>query len=645
MLGGLESQAGELFPAKEATMWTGKLRAGVLVVLVGLWLSACPRSEVSGTDVGRGDSLERGEGLSEVPDFDLSPGPDFPEAGGIEAPSPPDWNLQETRVEEGVCIPFCDGKPCGAPDGCGGKCGECTGGPRIRLSPTWVDFGLVYYPDQRVRNVNVFNDGDKALEISGVEFWGDETLSVIFQGDEMWPAPSPGIVTSLPVPLVLEPGEPTYFKVRFAPKGKEAATASLVIHSNDPANPKAQVQVTANKETACLEAQPEAVPFGGQTVGKGHQLPITLKSCGALPVKVKSVSLAPGSSLLFGLDLGDAAFPIELAPGQTMPVDVVYEPVAESPTGPDGDPVLDLAEVSVMNNSLNPNLLVPVSGAGVAAECPTAVIVVSEGHEVIPQTVLHLFGDESIAGKGKVKDWKWSVDQPSGSQSYFSPSSKFPNPTFEANVAGIYTFHLTVFDDKGTPSCFPAEYEVIVIPDEAIHVELLWSTPDDPDETDIGPEAGSDLDLHFLHPWAAGPDLDGDGKPDGWFDIPFDCFWFNAHPNWGSYDPSENDDPGLDRDDTDGAGPENINLDNPEPVDYRIGVHYWNDHGYGPSYATVRIYVYAQLVVDVQDVFLVDSDMWEVGTFSWPKGKFTMCTDEKGGFCITPDYHNPYFFQ
>ena len=40
----------------------------------------------------------------------------------------------------------------------------------------------------------------------------------------------------------------------------------------------------------------------------------------------------------------------------------------------------------------------------------------------------------------------------------------------------------------------------------------------------------------------------------------FDCFWFNAHPNWGSFDPSVDDDPGLDRDDTDGAGPENLFL-------------------------------------------------------------------------------------
>ena len=259
---------------------------------------------------------------------------------------------------------------------------------------------------------------------------------------------------------------------------------------------------------------------------------------------------------------------------------------------------------------------------------------------MIPQTVLHLKGDESYgcSGSGGIAKWVWSVEQPVGSQSVFVPSNTFPNPTFEANVAGVYTFHLTVVDQLDGPSCFPAEYEVVAIPDEAIHIELLWHTPGDPDETDTGPEAGSDLDLHFLHPWAAGPDKDGDGQADGWFDLPFDTFWFNPHPFWGSYDPAINDDPGLDRDDTDGAGPEIINLDIPEHVVYRVGVHYWNDHGYGPAYATVRVYIYAQLVFEVQDVMLVDSDMWSVCTVEWPSGKVTQVLGPNGQPGVTPSY-------
>jgi len=266
-----------------------------------------------------------------------------------------------------------------------------------------------------------------------------------------------------------------------------------------------------------------------------------------------------------------------------------------------------------------------------------------EGDEVIPGTVLHLQGDQSYSSNGQIDKWEWGVEQPPGSTSSFVPSHTVPNPSFETGVAGVYTFHLTVWDEINTPSCFPASYEVVVIPDEAIQVELMWHTPEDPDETDTGPEAGADLDLHFLHPWAEGVDADLDGVPDGWFDIPFDCFWFNPHPQWGTYDPAIDDDPVMQNDDTDGAGVEVTTLDLPESAEYRVGVHYWDDHGYGASYATVRVYIYAQLVFEVANLSLVESDLWEVCTVEWPSGKVNVVTDDLGQYKITPKYANPLF--
>ncbi|MFH1531888.1 MAG: hypothetical protein ABIK09_14275, partial [Pseudomonadota bacterium] len=95
----------------------------------------------------------------------------------------------------------------------------------------------------------------------------------------------------------------------------------------------------------------------------------------------------------------------------------------------------------------------------------------------------------------------------------------------------------------------------------------------------------------------------------------------------------------------DGAGPENINLDIPESVTYRVGVHYWNDHGYGASYATIRVYINAFLVFEVADVALADKDMWEVCTVEWPSGAVQVVTDPTGQYKITPDYNDPFFFQ
>ena len=526
------------------------------------------------------------------------------------------------------------------------------GFPKIQVSPDWVDFKQVGQGELREEKINILNTGAADLEVKGFKLTGSEFYTLVVQGTDY---PVSGLTAegiTFEEPVVIEPGKATFFKVRFEPLDDKPANGKLLLFSNDVEKADGvEVKITGNESVPCIAVNPAKVNFGGKKYGEQAVVPLEISACGEAPLEIYDIFIKEGSSPDFEADVSTLEFapsaeaPVIVPISGSVMINVLFIPDAPNPMTEDGSLILDEGVLVIVNNSFAKDKEVDLSGAGVEIECPTAIIKCAEGDEVIPQTVLHLFGDESYASNGTIQKWEWSVEQPAGSQSVFVPSYTFPNPTFETNVAGVYSFYLTVYDQTNTPSCFPATYEVVVIPDEAIHIELLWHTPEDPDETDTGPEAGSDLDLHFLHPWAAGPDLDGDGAPDGWFDIPFDGFWFNAHPNWGSYDPAINDDPGLDRDDTDGAGPENINLDIPENVSYRVGIHYWNDHGYGASFATVRVYIYAQLVFEVADVMLVDSDMWEVCTVEWPSGKVQVITDDAGQYKITPNYHNPYFFQ
>ncbi|MCB9786934.1 MAG: hypothetical protein H6744_09615 [Deltaproteobacteria bacterium] len=279
------------------------------------------------------------------------------------------------------------------------------------------------------------------------------------------------------------------------------------------------------------------------------------------------------------------------------------------------------------------------------ASAPTPVLIVAEGQEVIPQTRLHLVGSQSHAPEAEIVKYEWTVQQPPGSASVFVPATTAPDPTFEVNVAGEYVFGLKVWDSSGNPGCQITTAHVFVVPDEAIHVELLWDTPGDEDQTDEGPEAGADLDLHFAHPFASGMDGDGDGTPDPWFAVPHDCYWFNADPKWGSANPGVYDDPRLDRDDTDGAGPENLNLAAPEPSrTYRVGVHYWSDHDFGPSVATVRVYLYSQLSFESSQQ-LVNDALWEAATVTVSSAgdlSVKAVTSAGGGPKITPNYPTPF---
>ena len=150
-------------------------------------------------------------------------------------------------------------------------------------------------------------------------------------------------------------------------------------------------------------------------------------------------------------------------------------------------------------------------------------------------------------------------------------------------------------------------------------IELTWRRAVEPepgkgtgglDDIGLGAPSGADLDLHFLHPFAVGRDLDGDGVPDGWFDIPFDVHWNNALPSWGAA--GDNDDGRLDLDDRTGPGPEVVTLDLCEREGYRIGVHHFSDR-----IGTLMVARLAVYVDDVQtfmaEASLLQHDLWEVG--------------------------------
>ena len=517
--------------------------------------------------------------------------------------------------------------------------------PKIQISPEVVDFGKVNLGDFAERTVNILNIGGEPLTIDQLELNGNVDFTVSAGGQEFTSGGG-----ALAAPMVLPPNTISGLKVRFEPTSANPAEGSLLIYSDDPGVAGAsQVLLLGNQTAPCISVNPLQVTFGATQTGTNQLKPVEVSACGGAPLTITRLHMPDGTSDEFSVldsdDVPTPDAPVVIPIGDSVAFMVQYTPGEENPLDLNGVPIPDLGTLIIENDSLLGDVEVPLSGIGVLDPCPTAVIQVAEGTEVDVQTVLHLYGDQSFAPAGVISKWEWSVEQPAGSQFTFIPSPNFPNPTFEANVQGLYRFHLTVWDENGVPSCEQATAEVFVVTDCNIHVELLWYTPEDPDETDEGPEAGSDLDLHLIHPWAGGPDIDGDGQPDGWFDQPFDCFWFNAHPQWGSFDPAMDDDPSLDRDDTDGAGPENINLCGmPEDALYRVGVHYWNDHGYGASYATVRIYIFSELVFEVSDVKLMPCDMWEVATIEWPSGKVKLVTElNPGQYKITPAYTNPFF--
>ena len=548
------------------------------------------------------------------------------------------------------------------------------GVPVMSVSPDVVDFGSVSAGEELEFALTVFNTGTSDLYFNGFQLFGDPGFSFV--------DPVRGLIWKMSGetqdgvlfagPHIIGPARSERFAVRFSPETVEMQEARLILETNDPApGAGVVVRLLANREVPLVEVRPSSIDFEDVAIGATLARTVHVYSRGSAALEIVGIEPAEDTSRDFTFDLRripdfeDNRRPTEddsivVPVNDFVEISVLFTPDMES-RGDDGEPLPDVGALLLRTNAYQQEITVPLVGVGVISACPIAVADVLEGEEVPPQTSLHLRGAQSMSSCGPIDRFEWTVSQPEGAASVFLPSPTFGNPTFPADVAGTYEFCLHVWDTCGVRSCEADCAEVVVVPDQTLHVELLWSTPGDPDPFDEGPLTGADLDLHLAHPFAliGGEDLDGDGRPDGWFNSTYDCFWANPRPDWGSFDPTVDDDPSLDRDDTDGAGPENVNLDEPEdlaalppelverlggePAAFRVGVHYWNDNGYGPSFATLRVYVRGVLVYERSDVRLVHHDMWDALTIAWPSGAVDEIRTEADETKITPEYEHPAY--
>ncbi len=355
------------------------------------------------------------------------------------------------------------------------------------------------------------------------------------------------------------------------------------------------------------------------------------------PLKWSPIGLAIALALMSAcLDEGGGAVDSRMTPDEVAP------PAADVAPADTTEAELDAAETPELDETVGPDETDADETdadetddgdaeveVGPQPACPVAVIDSPE-RDVVLGTFVHLYGDDSYSPEGGLLEYAWQVDAPEGSVSDFVPRATIANPTFVTDVAGTYRFTLSVSDQRGLPGCVAATHEVVAAAAPGLRIELTWSAPNDPDPTD---DNGPDLDLHFLHPLASG----------AYFADPFDTFWANHNPNWGSLG-STVDNPDL-TDSTSGSSPEVLTLIAPEAGSrYCVGVNVWTDHDFGPSDASLRIFVHGELAFEVVDVLLAKHDLWQVTCFMWPVDVIVLSTID-GALDITPDYQHPRWFQ
>lgn len=592
----------------------------------------------------------------------------------------------------------------------------------VLTAPSVVDIGTVKLGEPGDAPVTLANTGEADLVIQQIKFALDDPkpFTLEFDGPDGSKIKMKGGETKTFDNLIIKPQQTLQMKAIYTAIDGNGHQDVIELTANDNKQ-KHLIKMIVNQQVPCLKVIPaSAVNFGFVPIGHSGKRPVVLQSCGSDEVVITSLGVKEDKDQVFAVDtskidsLGGKSVskenPLKLGVNEKVTIEVACTPEAAADKIEPGKSQYTAA-LGMDDNTIQPDKNIALLCNGTATNCPTSVIVSQEGEEIVPQQELHLIGSQSFAGPDQeIAKYQWEVTKaPKGSEDHvFWPNANSPDVLFgsktpvedlvgnfqtcntssdcgqgqfcqdapggqtqkicftaKVNIAGEYGFKLVVTDKAGNKNCADANQTIVVIPNQAIHIELLWDTPGDQDKFDKGLEAGSDMDLHLSHQTATKSkvckdplemcgnkackcqqDLDKDGQPDPWFNSPFDTYWFNPAPNWGSSDPSIDDNPSLDLDDTDGWGPENMNLNNPQTNHvYSVGVHYWDAHGFGDSVANVRIYILGKLVADMFSVTMKQCDFWWVKQIDWPSGQLIDYKDSAGKGLANGKISGKYFTQ
>ena len=416
------------------------------------------------------------------------------------------------------------------------------------------------------KSVVITNVGDLPLEISNIALSASKDFEFT--------------TSTLPVTLPAHTKDALTVNVAFTPNAIGAQEGNLIISSNDPTHPTYTLPISANSDTPCLQIAPSIVEFSpAVSIGTTSTQTVTLTSCSSVPLIITDVAKISGDNVfVHELTGGNHS----LQNGESAQLKISYTPTKSGS---------NRASYVIMNNDpLNANATLSVLGSASENTCPTAEARArlstsstwAKTLDVAPLDTVHFDASLSSDKESNTLTYFWQIQQsPKDSTAQLQQDAQ--SASLFIDLAGNYEVCLSVEDSAGMMSCNTDCITISAVPRETIHAQLVWHAPAD---KTIGDADGVDLDLHFL------------SLPDGkWGDTGnpqlnngSDCFFKNQTPVWSVG--QLNEEPSLDRDDKAGDGPENINLDQPNPCRwYAIGVHDYNDNAFGIAYATVRIYI------------------------------------------------------
>lgn len=483
---------------------------------------------------------------------------------------------------------------------------------RLEWSPNPVQFGRVPAGECDTIDVLLQNAGNVMMDIETLEF-PDGTSEFSLSAETTAALPR-----QLGVAGDGSNSDTWPITVEYCPAEANGDAVNLLagwFHS-DRKEESTVIPVSANGSEPCLAVSPvdDAFSFGEVTVNTTADEVFTLTNCAsgasAEPLFIDDIAFVdrPGVGLSDRFSVSELPdFPAEIAPGESTFFVLSYTPTQAG--------VADRTTISIASNDEVRNPLdIEVTGLGSNNACPIASArctirggtgLPADEIQARPLDVLDCTGVDSSDPDGSIIAFEWAIEgAPAGSTTAFT-SAGSTTSSLLLDVQGPYLLRLNVIDDDGAPACEPAYVNVSAAYTEGLSAELTWVAPGDPNPTDVGPDAGADVDLHLLNV-----------SRGCWRAAPWDCYFANQSPEWGVVG-DINDNPILNVDDVSTGGPENITIDAPADFTYRVGAHYYDDHGFGPADVTVRIFLGGALAFERSRRLNATDEFWEVADITW----------------------------
>ncbi len=458
---------------------------------------------------------------------------------------------------------------------------------------------MVSRGNQVVREITISNVGDGDLHVTAAELSPFSSQDFSLSQDDL---------DSLP--WTIGPGEQRPLHVHYAPSDDQADEGAVFVHSDDPDQPQAGALLRARRKAmpSRLECLPEELDFGSVGVGAVAERQVNCRNVGGQPFQILSATIVEGEAAGFGISQANQ-FPIQLERGGAASITVTFSPGGPGPV----EGVVRIESDALASSSAD----ISLSGAGVEEAQPCITLspaslnfggvhrgdsavrtfqVISCG--VVPLTVT---GIERGQFFGAPLTDEFQITSAPAFPMVLQPGERFEvEITYTPGVAGIDAGFFEILNDSPTPR---ARLEVNAVglqpplEDVALHVRLSWSSD------------GCDVDLHLVAPGGQ------------FFSCDTDCHFRSREPDWG-VEGDWHDDPFLDVDNIEGFGPENINLESPQPGVYRVIVHYWRDnYEDGPSTetdATIEIFNHGNPIGQWTQHLVTDDWTWEVADIEFP---------------------------